>query len=190
MNTITAVLDDQDNIIENNDEFSLHVKKKNRKNNSQCKYTEQNDDYTYLELLNKIYTIMNERNSKTFSSKKVIPVPKLVRVGTKRISWLNFMDTSQVIGRTVEHMMSFFLAELGTEGNLDGNKYFIMKGRYTVSQIEYLLKKYIMEYVRCSICNTMETSIIRNQTIRLYFIKCERCMSSRSISVIKSVLKK
>lgn len=200
MNKIDMHIDDVEES-EENEEFSLKVTKKNKKKKdiseqkqdsiSNKDVSNDTEDYTYLELLNRVYTIINEQNIKTGNDKikKIIPVPKLARVGTKKISWLNFTDTAQVLGRTVGHLMIFFLSELGTEGNLDGNKYFIMKGRYTVSQIESLLKKYIMEYVKCGVCNSMETSIIRDQSTRLYFIKCEKCMSSRSISIIKSRLK-
>jgi translation initiation factor 2 beta subunit (eIF-2beta)/eIF-5 len=45
--------------------------------------------------------------------------------------------------RSPEHLMSFILAELGTEGSIDANQRFIMKGRYLPKQIESLLKKYI-----------------------------------------------
>jgi translation initiation factor 2 subunit 2 len=44
------------------------------------------------------------------------------------------------------------LAELGTEGSLDGNQRLVVKGRYVHRQIESLLKKYIMEYVSCHMC--------------------------------------
>lgn len=45
--------------------------------------------------------------------------------------------------RQNEHMMSFLLAELGTEGSIDGNSRLVIKGRYQPKQIESLLKKYI-----------------------------------------------
>lgn len=39
--------------------------------------------------------------------------------------------------------MSFFLAEMGTEGSIDGNMRLVIKGRYQPKQVESLLKKYI-----------------------------------------------
>jgi translation initiation factor 2 subunit 2 len=39
--------------------------------------------------------------------------------------------------------MSFVMAELGTEGSIDGNQHLIIKGRYVSKQMESLLKKYI-----------------------------------------------
>ena len=45
--------------------------------------------------------------------------------------------------RQPEHAMSFFLAEMGTEGSIDGNMRLVIKGRYQPKQVESLLKKYI-----------------------------------------------
>ena len=45
--------------------------------------------------------------------------------------------------RNSDHVMTFLLAELGTEGSIDGNGRLVIKGRFLPKQIESLLKKYI-----------------------------------------------
>lgn len=50
---------------------------------------------------------------------------------------------SSSMHRQPEHAMSFFLAEMGTEGSIDGNMRLVIKGRYQPKQVESLLKKYI-----------------------------------------------
>jgi translation initiation factor 2 subunit 2 len=45
--------------------------------------------------------------------------------------------------RTQEHIQSFFLAELGTTGSIDGSERFLIRGKYPPKNIENLLRKYI-----------------------------------------------
>ena len=45
--------------------------------------------------------------------------------------------------RQPDHVMSFFLAELGTDGSMDQNKRLVMRGRFVPKKIESLLRKYI-----------------------------------------------
>jgi translation initiation factor 2 subunit 2 len=88
--------------------------------------------------------------------------------------------------RSPEHMQQFLLAELGTEGSIDGNQRLVIKGRYQPKQVESLLKKYIIEYVTCHMCKNPETTLTRDSVTRLYFIQCESCGSRRSVAPIKT----
>lgn len=45
--------------------------------------------------------------------------------------------------RSTEHVLSFFLAELGTTGSIDGSERLVMRGKYQPKYIESLLRKYI-----------------------------------------------
>lgn len=115
-----------------------------------------------------------------------MPPPQLVRVGTRKTMWSNFAAISALMHRSIEHVKAFVMAELGTEGSIDGNQRLIIKGRYVPKQIETLLKKYIMEYVTCHMCRNPETSLTRDSVTRLYFIQCESCGSRRSVAPIKT----
>ncbi len=107
-------------------------------------------DYTYLELLERVFALLRDKNPNlTVRKRHVMPPPQLVRVGTRRTMWANFAQICQLMHRSLDHMMSFLLAELGTEGSIDGNQRLIIKGRFQPKQIESLLKKYIIEYVTC-----------------------------------------
>ncbi len=50
--------------------------------------------------------------------------------------------------RNPDHVQSFLLAELGTEGNLDGSERLILRGKFLPKTIEGLLRKYIGEINR------------------------------------------
>jgi translation initiation factor 2 subunit 2 len=144
-------------------------------------------DYSYTELLERVFTLLREKNPNLATRKRhTMPPPQLVRVGTRKTMWANFQQITQLMHRSPEHMMSFLLAELGTEGSIDGNQRLIIKGRYQPKQIESLLKKYIVEYVTCHMCRNPETSLTRDSVTRLYFIQCESCGSRRSVAPIKS----
>lgn len=81
-------------------------------------------------------------------------------------------------------MLDFLLAELGTNGSVDGNNQLIIKGRFQQQQIQNVLKRYIKEYVSCHTCRSHET-ILQKDT-RLFFLQCETCGSRCSVVSIKS----
>jgi translation initiation factor 2 subunit 2 len=106
--------------------------------------------------------------------------------GTRKSMWTNFAQICQVMHRQQTHTQSFVLAELGTEGSLDGTQRLVLRGRYAPKHIESLLKKYIIEYVTCHMCKNPETTLTRDSLTRLYFIQCESCGSRRSVAPIKT----
>jgi len=144
-------------------------------------------DYSYTEMLERVFNLLRERNPGIAIRKKhPMPPPQMVRVGTRKTMWANFAPICQLMHRQHEHVMSFVLSELATEGSIDGNMRLVVKGRYVPKQIESLLKKYILEYVSCHMCRTPETSLTRDPVTRLYFLQCETCGSRRSVAPIKS----
>lgn len=144
-------------------------------------------DYAYTEMLERVFDLLRERNPGIAQRKRaVLPPPQLVRVGTRKTMWANFNPIAQLLHRQIEHVQSFVLAELGTEGSIDGSKRLVVKGRYVPKQIESLLKKYIMEYVTCHMCRSPETTLTRDSVTRLFFLQCETCGSRRSVAQIKS----
>jgi len=145
-------------------------------------------DYNYTELLERVFSLLREKNPSWggLRKKHTMPPPQLVRVGTRKTMWANFQQICQTLHRQPEHMMSFLLAELGTDGSIDGMQRLVIKGRYVPKQIESLLKKYIIEYVTCHMCRNPETTLTRDVVTRLHFIQCESCGSRRSVAPIKS----
>jgi translation initiation factor 2 subunit 2 len=78
--------------------------------------------------------------------------PILDKVGTKKIVWKNFETICKQMNRDPNHVYQYFLIELGTEGyahyvilkirSLSDEK-FLIKGKYSNSNIESLIKKYL-----------------------------------------------
>ncbi|XP_051886918.1 eukaryotic translation initiation factor 2 subunit 2 [Pristis pectinata] len=144
-------------------------------------------DYTYDELLTRVFNIMREKNPDMVAGEKrkfVMKPPQVVRVGTKKTSFVNFTDICKLLHRQPKHLLAFLLAELGTSGSIDGNNQLVIKGRFQQKQIENVLRRYIKEYVTCHTCRSPET-ILQKDT-RLYFLQCETCHSRCSVASIKT----
>lgn len=49
--------------------------------------------------------------------------------------------------RQPEHVMTFLLAELGTNGSLDGQQRLVVKGRFAPKNFEGILRRYISKFL-------------------------------------------
>jgi len=144
-------------------------------------------DYTYDELLKRVFDIMREKNPDMVAGERKkfnMKPPRVMRVGTKKTSFSNFKDICKMLHRQPEHLLAFLLAELGTSGSIDGSDQLIIKGRFQQKQIENVLRSYIKEYVTCHTCKSRETMLQKDT--RLYFLQCETCGSRTSVASIKS----
>jgi translation initiation factor 2 subunit 2 len=102
-------------------------------------------DYTYDELLNRVFDIILEKNPDMAAGRKpkfVMRPPQVLRVGTKKTSFANFTEICKTLHRQPKHLLDFLLAELGTSGSVDGNSQLIIKGRFQPKQIENVLRRY------------------------------------------------
>ncbi|KAI9561659.1 hypothetical protein GHT06_012619 [Daphnia sinensis] len=144
-------------------------------------------DYTYDELLNRVFNIMREKNPEMVAGEKkkfTMRPPQVVRIGTKKTSFANFSEICKMLHRQPKHVLAFLLAELGTSGSVDGNNQLIIKGRFQQKQMENVLRRYVKEYVTCHTCRSPDT-ILQKDT-RLFFLQCETCGSRCSVASIKS----
>jgi len=144
-------------------------------------------DYTYEELLSRVFDIMRERNPDMVAGEKrrfVMRPPQVLRVGTKKTSFANFTEICKMLHRQPKHLLAFLLAELGTSGSVDGNSQLIIKGRFQQKQIETVLRRYIKEYVTCHTCRSPDTILQRDT--RIFFLQCESCGSRCSVASIKA----
>jgi len=153
-------------------------------------YDSKEANYSYDELLQRMQMLLQDGDpSKGVSFGRVpikMPPINLVRIGTKKTRWDNFQDICKCMNRTVEHLFQFLVAELGTEGSIDGNNRLVLRGKYVPKGIESLLRKYIGEYVACTTCKSPSTSLSRDSVSRLYFVHCQSCGSSRSVAPIRT----
>jgi translation initiation factor 2 subunit 2 len=144
-------------------------------------------DYTYEDLLDRVAALLQANNPDLVEKKRTrIKPPQLQLLSSKKTLWINFQEICTMMQRDSLHVFAFFMAELGTEGSLDGNQRLIIRGKYVAKYIESLLRKYVVEYVTCEMCRSPNTDLVKDQGSRLYFCNCRECGSSRSVAPIRS----
>ncbi|XP_026537484.1 eukaryotic translation initiation factor 2 subunit 2 [Notechis scutatus] len=187
----TAKFTDEDEVLDKEEALEDDDSKKDDGISFSCQlgpaWAGSERDYTYDELLNRVFNIMREKNPDMVAGEKrkfVMKPPQVVRVGTKKTSFVNFTDICKLLHRQPKHLLAFLLAELGTSGSIDGNNQLVIKGRFQQKQIENVLRRYIKEYVTCHTCRSPDT-ILQKDT-RLYFLQCETCHSRCSVASIKT----
>lgn len=144
-------------------------------------------NYDYADMLNHAFVMMQKRNPDYGKTKRYVMKPPMVcRIGSKRSSWMNFMEICGLLKREPNHVLSFYLCELSTEGSIDGSGRITLKGLFKTAKIESLLRKYITEYVMCAMCRSPETDLNKDAASRLYFVNCRACGASRTVAAVKT----
>eukprot|EP00812_Abedinium_dasypus_P010485 NODE_4102_length_710_cov_768.725191.p1 GENE.NODE_4102_length_710_cov_768.725191~~NODE_4102_length_710_cov_768.725191.p1 ORF type:complete len:200 (+),score=78.44 NODE_4102_length_710_cov_768.725191:3-602(+) len=152
--------------------------------------------YTYQEMLTHLYELIEAKNPTLGTQQKyVLKPPQTVRVGSKKVAWVNFSEICAMMKRPTDHVVQFVLAEFGTEGSIAGaatsrsegsDGQLILKGRYLPKHCESLLRKYIREYVTCDMCKSANTQLTKDSSSRLYTVTCDNCGAGRTAASIKS----
>jgi translation initiation factor 2 subunit 2 len=143
------------------------------------------DKTQYTKLLERVYVQLRANNPDLVDKKKALLRPPTVEpVGSSRILWKNFADICKTMRRDPQHVSNFFLTELGTTGSMTSGQQFLMRGKFKPKYIESLLKKYISEYVTCSMCRGVDTKLSRDTTARMNIMTCESCGATRAVATI------
>lgn len=144
---------------------------------------------SYPSLLSRFFDILRTNNPELAGDKSGpkfrIPPPVCLRDGKKTI-FSNIQDISEKLQRSPEHLIQYLFAELGTSGSVDGQKRLVIKGKFQSKQMENVLRRYILEYVTCKTCKSINTELKKEQSNRLFFLVCKSCGSTRSVSSIKT----
>ena len=144
-------------------------------------------NYDYADMLNHAFETMQKKNPNFGKTRRYVMKPPLVaRIGSKKTSWMNFTEICGLLKREPSHVLSFYLAELSTEGSIDASGRITFKGLFKSQKIQSLLKKYITLYVMCAMCRSPETDLAKDQATRLYFVKCNACGASRSVVAVQT----
>ncbi|CCE64395.1 hypothetical protein TPHA_0H01900 [Tetrapisispora phaffii CBS 4417] len=143
----------------------------------------------YDKLLSRFFNILRTNNPELAGDRSGpkfrIPPPICLRDGKKTI-FSNIEDISEKLQRSTDHLIQYLFAELGTSGSVDGQKRLVIKGKFQSKQMENVLRRYIMEYVTCKTCKSINTELKKEQSNRLFFLVCKSCGSTRSVSSIKT----
>ncbi|GJQ12165.1 hypothetical protein GpartN1_g3956.t1 [Galdieria partita] len=151
-------------------------------------WSKSDRDYTYQELLRRIFDFLHGKHpSLAGESRKrfTLRPPQIAREGSKKTVFMNFGDICKSIHRQPEHLLAYMSTEMGTTGNLQEGGRLVLKGRFQPKGIENVLRRYILEYVICKSCRSPESTLMRDANTRLYFLRCESCGATRSVTPIR-----
>ena len=142
--------------------------------------------YSYEHMLDRIFTALEnapELKTNAHRSRPKIPEFDLTRHGKMTI-WTNFMAVCTAMRRDPQHVMSFFNAELAVKGSLDGTRRLSMKGRFSANVLQSIVRKYMLEYVTCSVCNSAYTQMEKDRSIKAHVVLCGDCHAERIVAPI------
>ncbi|KAK8925653.1 hypothetical protein KSP39_PZI018603 [Platanthera zijinensis] len=109
---------------------------------------DDSEDYKYEELLDRVFNTLRENNPDLAGDRRrtVMRPPQVLREGTKKTIFANFMDLCKTMHRQPEHVMMFLLAEMGTSGSLDGQQRLVVKGRFAPKNFEGIVRRYVSKF--------------------------------------------
>ncbi|MCL7049363.1 hypothetical protein MKW94_027453 [Papaver nudicaule] len=136
--------------------------------------------YEYQELLGRLSNMLIDNNAGGERRITVLRTPQVLREGTKK----TVLVICKLMHREPEHVMSFYLAEMGTSGSLNGQQRLVVKGRFAPRNFELIQRSYVNEYIRCQGCRSPDTVLFKEN--RLFFVRCEECGSGRSVAPVKA----
>lgn len=94
----------------------------------------------------------------------------------------NFDKIIGVLNREANHLLKFFLGNVGTAGEISGGR-IILQGKIPARTIQDKLNEYVDTYVICSECNRPDTHLVKKG--RTILIRCDACGAFRSIGSMK-----
>ena len=142
---------------------------------------ENRANYSYEELLNHLIKMTGGTDNHVKFS--IMPA-EVSRFGVKKTAFSNFSEICESLNRDKTHVNDYLIAELGTTTSEDGKGRLLIKGKYNQKNIHKVLEKYILMYVQCGMCKSLNTRINKNPANRLYFLECINCGSSKSVASV------
>lgn len=129
-----------------------------------------------------VNTISSVNKSATVSTFKILE-PICTKTPTKTM-WQNFEKQLELMNRDPHHVLSYFLAELGTDGVIGNNGEMILTGGYMPRSFNKIIRKYATDYVQCIDCKKYDTEFKHMKKERLDYIICKSCGASRTVESI------
>jgi translation initiation factor 2 subunit 2 len=134
----------------------------------------------YLALLKKARASLPENVGN--KERWALPKPDIIAEG--RMTLLrNFGEMLKATRREEEHMAKFLLSQIGTAGNVDGER-LVFTGKVSPAKIQGVLDDYVETYVRCFECGAPDTHVEREGRVQI--LRCEACGGRTPIKARKA----
>lgn len=118
-------------------------------------------------------------NSNMGISKTVIKAPEIQTIN-KKIYLKNFENVCSSINRDPQHVSAYISKELQVQVSITADQVLVINGSYRKNQIESIVKKYVANFVQCTLCGTQDTIIEKKN--RITYIICNKCHARVAIS--------
>ncbi|HDN95643.1 MAG: translation initiation factor IF-2 subunit beta [Thermoplasmata archaeon] len=84
----------------------------------------------------------------------------------------NIAEIADIVNRDVEHLFKYLLKELGTAGEIDGERA-VFQGKIPENRVQERIERYVNRFVLCRECGRPDTKLIKKN--RTLMLKCEAC---------------
>lgn len=138
-------------------------------------------DLKYENLLNKaIYKLQELRD---FNDDLRVQLFLDVRRDAPTKTSVNLREIAASLKREEDHLLRYVMNELLTTGSTNQEGRLYMKGRYSKTQIQEIIKEYIELFVLCKTCLKFDDTEIQKEN-KMTFLKCNNCGASRHVGSI------
>ena len=137
-------------------------------------------DYDYASLLKRASELTSVERVEEDRFK--IPKVDVFNEGNTTV-FRNFDKVVQALNRESNHLVKFFLGNIGTAGELTGGR-LTFQGKIPAKTIQVKLNDYVENYVLCSECNRPDTHLVKKG--RTILIRCDACGAFRAIGSMKT----
>lgn len=110
--------------------------------------------YEYSLLLDRVIDFLHNKDpSWAEKRRQTLKAPQLSRVGSKKTVWTNYQEICKMMHRNPEHVFQFMMAELGTEGSIDGSQRLVIRGKFVAKVSDCINSVYSV--INNLICQTV-----------------------------------
>ena len=133
-------------------------------------------EYDLDYLLDKLYDDLSNKTDKT--KKNILSKPN-ISIVNKKTAITNIEKIANELNRKYSDIESYLLHELNMHITQTGEGHMIIGGIIKQPAIEKQIKTYIIEYVQCHMCKSIDTHTTKED--RITFLNCNKCKAFRSL---------
>ncbi|MEZ0345419.1 MAG: translation initiation factor IF-2 subunit beta [Infirmifilum sp.] len=131
----------------------------------------ENEFPSYDELLERAYKLLPKRRPKSTGERFTLPRFEVTVTG-KRVYITNFKEVAEMLNRDPHTLLRFLLKEIALPGTYEENTA-VIQGEVSPQLLNKLLERFFNDYVKCPICGSPDTLLIKEKKIMQ--IKCMAC---------------
>ncbi|MEM1943597.1 MAG: hypothetical protein QXO30_00225 [Candidatus Caldarchaeum sp.] len=128
------------------------------------------DEQFYVKLLDDVIQKVSKRG--VVAGDRVLEFRPNLVYDAKNTALTNLGQIAKTLNREPAHFARFLLKETGRAGSISDDK-LLIQGKMSADELKKLIDLYMKEFVRCPICNGIDTRIVSEKRFR--FLVCDAC---------------